>query len=185
MQGLKPGVVTSTTRPTNPYTGQIVFETDTGYLRVWDGANWDYFLPKQDAIPGVYTDYASSIAFGGFTKGNATIVAKYTQVGKLVHYWGYVGLGSTSSMSGPLDVSLPVTATGTVVTNNSACSLYNGATLYWGMVIHITTGYLRLVAMNASSTYVYNSDITSTVPFTWSTNPTNNYFFWNHTYEAA
>lgn len=46
--GLRPGVVTSTTRPTTPYTGQIIYETDTGYLRVWDGSAWDYLSQSQD-----------------------------------------------------------------------------------------------------------------------------------------
>jgi len=47
-RGLKPGVCTSTTRPSNPFTGQIVFETDTGFLRVWDGSAWDYLSQSQD-----------------------------------------------------------------------------------------------------------------------------------------
>lgn len=51
--GLRPGVVTSTTRPTTPYTGQIIYETDTGYLRVWDGAAWDYLSQKQDDTVGL------------------------------------------------------------------------------------------------------------------------------------
>ena len=46
--GLRPGVCTSTSRPTTPYTGQIVYETDTGYLRVWDGSAWDYLSKSQD-----------------------------------------------------------------------------------------------------------------------------------------
>lgn len=51
--GLRPGVCTSTTRPTTPYTGQIIYETDTGYLRVWDGAAWDYLSQKQDDTVGL------------------------------------------------------------------------------------------------------------------------------------
>ena len=39
---LRPGVVTSTTRPTSPYTGQMIYETDTKLLRIWDGSAWDY-----------------------------------------------------------------------------------------------------------------------------------------------
>ena len=46
--GLRPGICTSTTRPTSPYTGFIIYETDTGYLRVWDGSAWDYLSQKQD-----------------------------------------------------------------------------------------------------------------------------------------
>ena len=50
--GIRPGVCSSTTRPTAPFTGQIIYETDTGYLRVWDGSNWDYLSQKQDTAQG-------------------------------------------------------------------------------------------------------------------------------------
>jgi len=46
--GLRPGVCTSSTRPSNPFTGQIIYETDTGYLRVWDGSAWDYLSQSAD-----------------------------------------------------------------------------------------------------------------------------------------
>lgn len=45
--GLRPGVCTSTTRPTNPYTGQIIFQTDTGTMHNWDGAAWQFLAPTQ------------------------------------------------------------------------------------------------------------------------------------------
>lgn len=51
--GLRPGVCTSTTRPTTPYTGMLIYETDTGYLRVWDGSAWDYLSQKQDDTVGL------------------------------------------------------------------------------------------------------------------------------------
>jgi len=37
---LKPGVCTSTTRPSNPYEGQFIYETDTNALLVYDGSSW-------------------------------------------------------------------------------------------------------------------------------------------------
>jgi len=39
---IKPGVCTSTTRPTVPYTGQLIFETDTGRVASWNGSAWVY-----------------------------------------------------------------------------------------------------------------------------------------------
>jgi len=131
---------------------------------------------------GTYTDYSSSVTFSGFTKGSSTVVAKYTKVNKLVHFWGYVVTGSGSSMTGPLDISLPATAVGGFLTSNSACSFYNGSTVFWGTALNINTSTMRLVAHNATGTYAYNADVTATVPFTWTTT---NYFFWNHFYEAA
>jgi hypothetical protein len=65
--GLRPGVCTSTTRPGSPYTGQVIYETDTGYLRVWDGAAWDYLSKSQDgstwfnAISGSSSGESSSV----------------------------------------------------------------------------------------------------------------------------
>jgi len=37
---VKPGVCTSTTRPGSPYTGQIIYETDTTLAKVWTGSAW-------------------------------------------------------------------------------------------------------------------------------------------------
>ncbi len=39
--GLKPGVCTSSTRPVNPYEGQMIYETDTDRILVWDGSVWE------------------------------------------------------------------------------------------------------------------------------------------------
>jgi len=41
--GLRPGVCTSSTRPTAPYEGQMIYETDTDMLGVWNGSSWRYF----------------------------------------------------------------------------------------------------------------------------------------------
>jgi hypothetical protein len=33
-------IVTSATRPSAPWSGQVIFETDTGRSFVWDGSAW-------------------------------------------------------------------------------------------------------------------------------------------------
>jgi hypothetical protein len=33
-------VVTSSTRPSSPWTGQIIYETDTLSARIWNGTAW-------------------------------------------------------------------------------------------------------------------------------------------------
>jgi hypothetical protein len=40
--GLKTGVCTSTTRPSGPYEGQMIYETDTDMIAVWNGTAWRY-----------------------------------------------------------------------------------------------------------------------------------------------
>ena len=37
---LRPGICTSTTRPTTPYEGQVIYETDTNRVLVYDSAAW-------------------------------------------------------------------------------------------------------------------------------------------------
>ena len=37
---LRPGICTSSTRPTTPYEGQVIYETDTDRVLVWDASSW-------------------------------------------------------------------------------------------------------------------------------------------------
>lgn len=42
LAGLKTGVCTSTTRPSGPYEGQMIYETDTDMVAIWNGTAWRY-----------------------------------------------------------------------------------------------------------------------------------------------
>ena len=75
--GLRPGVCTSTTRPSSPYTGFIIYETDTGYLRVWDGANWDYMSKSQDYAQGLGAGKVLQVVFGSTTTEVTNSTATY------------------------------------------------------------------------------------------------------------
>jgi microcystin-dependent protein len=61
--GLRPGVCTSTTRPTNPYVGQLIFETDTFVLKYWTGSTWQGAV---SAPAGTMDLYAGSTAPTGW-----------------------------------------------------------------------------------------------------------------------
>jgi len=39
--GIRPGVCTSSTRPANPFEGQVIYETDTNNIRFWSGSAWE------------------------------------------------------------------------------------------------------------------------------------------------
>lgn len=49
---LRPGICTSTTRPTTPYEGQVIYETDTNRVLVWDNAAW-VMIADTDQPPGL------------------------------------------------------------------------------------------------------------------------------------
>lgn len=40
--GYRPGVCTSTSRPSSPYTGQAIYETNTNLMAIWNGSVWVY-----------------------------------------------------------------------------------------------------------------------------------------------
>jgi hypothetical protein len=50
--GLRPGVCTSTTRPQAPFEGQMIYETDTNRVLVWDNAAW-VMIADTDQPPGL------------------------------------------------------------------------------------------------------------------------------------
>ena len=50
--GFRPGVCTSTTRPTAPFNGQVIYETDTKQTLVWQGSTW-VKLTDADAPPAL------------------------------------------------------------------------------------------------------------------------------------
>lgn len=50
--GFRPGVCTSTTRPTSPFNGQVIYETDTKQTLVWQGTAW-VMLTDADTPPSI------------------------------------------------------------------------------------------------------------------------------------
>ena len=70
--GFRPGVCTSSTRPTAPYEGQQIYETDTDLLRIWNGSAWKNIsaaAPSQGAI--------LQVVHGSVSSQNASTSATY------------------------------------------------------------------------------------------------------------
>lgn len=129
---------------------------------------------------GSTTNYSSSITFGGLTKGNADIKAYYQQTGKNVWYFGYVTLGSTSSMSATnLTISLPVTCVGAQYGFVGAANYVDSGTKGWvgscTVVSSTSIGFMHTETGNFG-------DVNGTNPFTFGAN---DYFRWNIWYQAA
>jgi hypothetical protein len=59
--GIQPGVCTSTTRPQAPYEGQVIYETDTDKVLVWNGSAW---YPNWN-LPWGYIGFATKTATQG------------------------------------------------------------------------------------------------------------------------
>lgn len=157
--------------------GQICYiEAAPQRYQIYNGTAWKDFHVN-------YTDVSSTQTFGGFTKGNATVVSKYTRYNDMVHFFGSVIFGSTSSISSAVDVNLPFTADlGENSFPSNATYLDAGTARFVGFSFFITSSATRLTVITTGATYAGASDLSATVPFTWTTN---DQFTWNVTYKAA
>jgi len=101
-RGLRPGVCTSSTRPSNPFTGQIIYETDTGFLRVWDGSAWDYLSQSLDSwttprgVVGHDGSYATT-AFSAATTLTVFTLSFTVQPSRRYMIFGRIGVQVTGT----------------------------------------------------------------------------------------
>lgn len=132
---------------------------------------------------GAYTAYTPS-STGGLTLGNGTIQTSYTRINDFVHTYGYIILGTTSSVSAYVDIALPVTnATGTFESpTGNALFWDNGSVIWKGATISVGNTTVRLVAELSSGTYTRYADLNPNVPFTWAAT---DILYWNIMYRAA
>lgn len=133
------------------------------------------------------TSYSPTLT--NFTLGNGTVnYALFGQTGKTVRVRIGVTLGSTSSVSGQIFISLPVTASPNYAANSAApvgkativdvsTAAYFNGTLTWS-----TTTSVLLTADNAQSNFVLQSSTSSSVPMVWATGDG---FYLEFSYEAA
>ena len=122
-----------------------------------------------DEPGGAWNSWTTTLSNGAL--GNGTIVSTYKQVGKTVFFKLLWTLGSTSSISGFVSFTLPVTAASTAMDNansiigtvsmrdDSASALNIGAVRY-------TSTTSASILRNTGDTY---AAISATTPFTWAT----------------
>jgi len=102
-----------------------------------------------------------------FTPGNAVESWHYVRVGDLLYFGGVTVLGSTSSVTGLIEMDFPV---GTQVSTNNApagqASYGTTGVAVYGQLDQNTSD-VRFFASSASSTYLQRALTSATVPFTW------------------
>jgi hypothetical protein len=116
-----------------------------------------------------WTDFTPT--YTNFTLGNGTIEqARYLQIDKIVFVMVNVILGSTSSVSGQIQVTCPVTSSQPDYNTNLACQYADDSA---GITVpgsaFILTNKICLGANKADATYVNRINVSGTVPFTWAT----------------
>ncbi len=138
-------------------------------------------------VLGTYTAYTPT--WIGLTIGNGTSSFKYCRVNNLVHYVGYFTLGTTSAITGSVNISLPINASPIYSTNNfvpfgwATCVDASTAIPYSAIGVGITSiNTARIRYISAPAIPVRNTNISATEPMTWTTSDQIQIDF---TYEAA
>jgi len=116
-----------------------------------------------------------------WTLGNGTVIAKYQQIGKKVSLFFQFTFGSTSSIAASAHFLLPLNAA-YVLGNAFWCNLQDAGTADIPGNVYMNNTAVYPAPTLASGTYLAQSGISATVPFTWTTNDT---ITMQITYEAA
>lgn len=122
-----------------------------------------------------WTTWTPTLAPAGWSLGNGTLTARYVQYGKTIHYRFFFKMGSTSTMGSDPSFTLPVTAaallaTSTIEPIGKLHVLDAGTADYEGSVVLTSTSAAGLRISVASGTYSAPDGLSSTAPFTWTTN---------------
>jgi len=125
---------------------------------------------EQTKFGGAWQDWTP--AHTNITVGNGTVVAKYIQIGKTVHFRYKFILGSTSSIGSSSLITLPVEANSDYIAGASilgnAGLLELGVSLFVGFArLQSATQFRIVVSNNASSVVNVNQSMTATTPHTW------------------
>lgn len=114
--------------------------------------------------------------FTNFTLGNGTLVAEFVRVGRTIHWYLKVIFGSTSSISGEVTFTLPVTPSGTRTANIDLPSTVQfldfGTAQFQGGGIWVSPASFTLKVWGSAGTYSNMVGLSSTVPMTWATSDT-------------
>jgi hypothetical protein len=108
---IKAGVCTSSTRPSNPYEGQMIYETDTDRVLFWNGSAWAYSATPQSSEIGTWETWTpSQRAETGTWTTSVLDFARYGRIQKLVFGQLYFRITAFGTGGGIALFNLPVTA---------------------------------------------------------------------------
>lgn len=118
-----------------------------------------------------------------YTRGNGTSVGYRGLLGKWAYVYAKETLGSTSSVTGAIRLTLPYTPSRVQGIPFGICQFGDiGAAAYVGNIQPISATAVELRATLASGTYAQQQASSATVPFTWGNT---DYFEIALFYEAA
>ena len=115
----KPGVCTSSTRPATPYEGQMIYETDTDLMLLYNGSAWVCITPKSSHDETTRTTASTSFT----TLTGAPSVTVQTGTKALITV---AGMMSQGAVAGYAYIGCVVSSASTI-----ASSATKAAGIYW------------------------------------------------------
>lgn len=150
-----------------PVEGMVTYQASNDHLTVYTGADWIPF----DTTWNTYTPTINNVTLGS----GSTISAAYAVIGKTVILQFYFALGSTTTINGDINFSLPINQASSnrsgqvgtcVVLDASPATRYPGTVLLSG-----TPGNAFIRVGNAAGTYLTQVACSSSVPIAvWAVN---------------
>jgi len=164
---------------TSPQEGNCCYLKDIDVIQTYSGSAW------VTMSAGAWTSWTPT--YQNFAIGNATVTARYQQVGKLTNVFCKIVFGSTTSFTAYPIVIFPAgltSARGAYFTGTFNADDVSTSTSFTGTVyIEGTADKFQGAPTNASSTYAYAAFMTgNTIPMTWTTGDIMTFSF---TFEAA
>jgi len=86
---IKPGVCTSTTRPTVPYEGQLIYETDTDRVAAYNGSAWVYTATGAivQVVNSAYSTEVTTTSQTSVTTGLSATITPTSSLNKILVIW--------------------------------------------------------------------------------------------------
>lgn len=146
-------ICTSGTRPSSPTTSRFIFESDTGRLYSWNGAAWILYA-------GSWSSWSPTLT--NVSIGNGTFVGYQSVRRGEVMISGKLTFGSTTTVSGAIQFSVPIVPALEVMIQVGA---YDASA---------NTGYVGWSNPSlAAGTTIFGHGVAgpwaAAVPFTWAT----------------
>lgn len=165
--GLRTGVCTSTTRPTAPYNGQVIYETDSKQTLVWQGSAW-VMLTDADTPPGLVLISSTTV---GSAVASVTINDVFSST--CDNYRIIFSGGTANSGGGDYSIKLRVSgSTGNTYKTQASYGQYGAtnATSYILTTSYFYVGYTNTSGASTTWIELTNPYLSKPTTFTASSN---------------
>ena len=146
-----------------PVEGMVTYLEDSASFESRSPSAWVPLI-----TPGAWSTYNPTLA--GITLGNGTLSARYSRIGRTVHFWIRIIFGTTTAITSGVAFGLPIAKSPNMGTPQGEAFFQQVGVLNTapgGTFSNPGSNNVTLYALNASGTYITTSALSATIPFTW------------------